>query len=108
MGLDFAPASTSGMGAEFAQKTLESQFRFFLLTGNDAFFIIEVLWVQIVLDVNDSSLQSLIPTACGLTTPRVARGLYLWTVVGEIRTVAPFLRRVGLQISRQRSSERMH
>ncbi|GBM59960.1 hypothetical protein AVEN_178210-1 [Araneus ventricosus] len=44
--------------------------------------------------------------ACGLSKPRVFRGLYLWTV--EFRTVAPFPRRVAWQISRQRSSERKH
>ncbi|GBL70900.1 hypothetical protein AVEN_161529-1, partial [Araneus ventricosus] len=52
MGLDFLPASTGGMGPELAHKTLESQLRFALLTANDAFFIIEVLWVQIVISVN--------------------------------------------------------
>ncbi|GBN56371.1 hypothetical protein AVEN_190202-1 [Araneus ventricosus] len=45
--------------------------------------------------------------ACGLVKPRIARGWYLWTVVGGIRTVASFLRRVALQISRQLSSERL-
>ncbi|GBN91656.1 hypothetical protein AVEN_189008-1 [Araneus ventricosus] len=43
MGLDFVPASTGGMGTELEHKTLESQFRFSLLTANDAHFIIEVL-----------------------------------------------------------------
>ncbi|GBL97041.1 hypothetical protein AVEN_254091-1 [Araneus ventricosus] len=38
--LDFVPATTCGMGTELAHKTLESQFRFPLLTANDAFFII--------------------------------------------------------------------
>ncbi|GBO38271.1 hypothetical protein AVEN_274988-1 [Araneus ventricosus] len=33
--------------------------------------------------------------------------LHLWTMVVGIRTEVPFLRRVALQISRQRSSERM-
>ncbi|GBN60739.1 hypothetical protein AVEN_197603-1 [Araneus ventricosus] len=45
---------------------------------------------------------SFVPTACGLAKPR---GLYLWTVVDGIRTVAPFQRRVTLQISPQRSSK---
>ncbi|GBN06641.1 hypothetical protein AVEN_46778-1 [Araneus ventricosus] len=44
----------------------------------------------------------------GLAKPRVVRDSYLWTVVGGIRTVASFLRRVALQISRPLSSERMH
>ncbi|GBO01219.1 hypothetical protein AVEN_203790-1 [Araneus ventricosus] len=54
MGLDFDPASTVEMRPEIAHKTLESQFRFSLLTVNDAFFIIEVLWVQIVISVKKS------------------------------------------------------
>ncbi|GBO13165.1 hypothetical protein AVEN_120202-1 [Araneus ventricosus] len=37
----------------------------------------------------------------------IARGLYLCAEVGGIRTVAPFLRCVALQISLQRSTERM-
>ncbi|GBO29424.1 hypothetical protein AVEN_161034-1 [Araneus ventricosus] len=57
--------------------------------------------------VSISKALSLVQTACGLAKPRVARGSYLWTAVGGIRTVAPFLRHVALQISRQRSSERM-
>ncbi|GBL94483.1 hypothetical protein AVEN_235588-1 [Araneus ventricosus] len=52
MCLDFVPASRVGMGPELAHKTLESQFRFSLLTANHALFIIEVLWVQIVIGVN--------------------------------------------------------
>ncbi|GBN02183.1 hypothetical protein AVEN_173492-1 [Araneus ventricosus] len=46
-------------------------------------------------------------TACGLAKLRVARGLHLRTVVGGIRTDVSFLRRVALEISQQRSSERM-
>ncbi|GBL82339.1 hypothetical protein AVEN_252500-1 [Araneus ventricosus] len=52
MGLEFVAASTGGMGPELSHKTLEYQFRFSLLNANDAFFIIEVLWVQIVHSVN--------------------------------------------------------
>ncbi|GBM86898.1 hypothetical protein AVEN_161986-1, partial [Araneus ventricosus] len=48
MGLDFVLASTGGMGT--AHKTLESQFRD--SDSKDAFFIIEDLWVQIVINVN--------------------------------------------------------
>ncbi|GBM19949.1 hypothetical protein AVEN_164894-1 [Araneus ventricosus] len=55
MSLDFVPADTGGIGPEHAHKTLESQFRFSLLTANDAFFIIEVLWVHIVISVNLSN-----------------------------------------------------
>ncbi|GBM69743.1 hypothetical protein AVEN_75386-1 [Araneus ventricosus] len=46
------PASTSGMGPELPHRTLESRFSFSLLSANDAFVIIEVLWVQIVISVN--------------------------------------------------------
>ncbi|GBN08369.1 hypothetical protein AVEN_55592-1 [Araneus ventricosus] len=35
MGLDFVPASTCGMGPEFAHKTLEFQFRVSLIIVND-------------------------------------------------------------------------
>ncbi|GBO43562.1 hypothetical protein AVEN_140972-1 [Araneus ventricosus] len=52
MGLVSVPASTDGVGPELAYKALESQFRFSWLTANDAFFIIEVLWVQIVISVS--------------------------------------------------------
>ncbi|GBM09063.1 hypothetical protein AVEN_87675-1 [Araneus ventricosus] len=52
MGFHFVPASTGGMGPELGHKTLESQFRFSLLIAIDAFFIVEVLWVQIVSIVN--------------------------------------------------------
>ncbi|GBO31764.1 hypothetical protein AVEN_269239-1 [Araneus ventricosus] len=52
MGLDFVLAISGGMGTELAHKTLESQFRVSLLTANDAFFIIEDFWVQIVISVN--------------------------------------------------------
>ncbi|GBN60376.1 hypothetical protein AVEN_70757-1, partial [Araneus ventricosus] len=52
MGLDFAVASTGGMGPKLAHKALESQFRVSLLTANDAFFIVEDLWVHIVISVN--------------------------------------------------------
>ncbi|GBM90686.1 hypothetical protein AVEN_217560-1 [Araneus ventricosus] len=52
MGLDFFPASACGMEPELAHIALESQFRFSLLTANDAFYIIEVLWMQIVISVN--------------------------------------------------------
>ncbi|GBN29468.1 hypothetical protein AVEN_151826-1 [Araneus ventricosus] len=52
--LDFVPASTGRMEPELARKTLESQFRVSLLTANDAFFIIEDLWVILMnLDVLD-------------------------------------------------------
>ncbi|GBN10476.1 hypothetical protein AVEN_187276-1, partial [Araneus ventricosus] len=51
-GFDFIQVSTGGMGPEIAHKTLESKFHFSLLTANDAFLIIEVLWVQIVISVN--------------------------------------------------------
>ncbi|GBM10663.1 hypothetical protein AVEN_7934-1 [Araneus ventricosus] len=50
--LSLVPATTGGMGPELAHKTLESQFRFSLLTANDVFFTIEVLWVQTVISVN--------------------------------------------------------
>ncbi|GBM07564.1 hypothetical protein AVEN_230005-1 [Araneus ventricosus] len=54
MDLDFVPASIGGMGLDFAHKTLESQFRpNSFVTANDVFFIIEVLWVQIVISVNE-------------------------------------------------------
>ncbi|GBM43167.1 hypothetical protein AVEN_128492-1 [Araneus ventricosus] len=53
------------------------------------------------------SFLSLVLTARGLAKLRVARGLHLWTVVGGIRTVVPFLRHVALQIHLQRSSERV-
>ncbi|GBM41758.1 hypothetical protein AVEN_38630-1 [Araneus ventricosus] len=46
-------------------------------------------------DVRSIVRRSLVPTARGLAKPRVARGSYLWTVVGCIRTVVPFLRRVA-------------
>ncbi|GBM96668.1 hypothetical protein AVEN_29486-1 [Araneus ventricosus] len=39
MGLDFVPASTGGMEPSLAHKTLESQFRFSLISANDAFFM---------------------------------------------------------------------
>ncbi|GBN22656.1 hypothetical protein AVEN_11253-1 [Araneus ventricosus] len=51
-GWDFVLASTGGLGPELAHKTLESQFHVSLLTTNDAFFIIEDLWVQIVMSIN--------------------------------------------------------
>ncbi|GBM90264.1 hypothetical protein AVEN_248027-1 [Araneus ventricosus] len=51
IGLDFVLASTGGMAPVFAHKTLEFQFRFPLLTANDAFFIIEVICVQIAVSV---------------------------------------------------------
>ncbi|GBM32503.1 hypothetical protein AVEN_156597-1 [Araneus ventricosus] len=57
MGLDFVPAITGGMGPNLAHKTLESQFRLSLLTENDAFFIIEVLWFQIVISVNEDKIR---------------------------------------------------
>ncbi|GBM54027.1 hypothetical protein AVEN_185629-1, partial [Araneus ventricosus] len=57
MGLDFVPASGGGMGPELPHKTLESQFRFSLITANVAFFIIEVVWVQIVINVNVMKLK---------------------------------------------------
>ncbi|GBN42642.1 hypothetical protein AVEN_108419-1 [Araneus ventricosus] len=37
-------------------------------------------------------MSGICSTACGLSKPRVARVSYLWTVVGGIRTVAPFQR----------------
>ncbi|GBM59550.1 hypothetical protein AVEN_63065-1 [Araneus ventricosus] len=57
MGLDFVPASIGRIGPEFAHKPLESRLRFSLLTANDAFFIIEVLWVQIVVSINVRKLK---------------------------------------------------
>ncbi|GBM10925.1 hypothetical protein AVEN_171414-1 [Araneus ventricosus] len=54
MGLDFVRASTGGMEPDLAHITLESQFRFPLLPTNDAFFIIEVFWIQIVMSDNYS------------------------------------------------------
>ncbi|GBM00860.1 hypothetical protein AVEN_140136-1, partial [Araneus ventricosus] len=57
MGLDFFSASTGGMVPEFAHKTLESQFRLSLFTANDDFFIIEVLWVQIVISVKERKFK---------------------------------------------------
>ncbi|GBL85767.1 hypothetical protein AVEN_193210-1 [Araneus ventricosus] len=57
MGLDFVPASTGGMGPELTHKVLECQFRISLLTANDAFFIIEDLWVQIVIGIQRQETQ---------------------------------------------------
>ncbi|GBN36755.1 hypothetical protein AVEN_60938-1 [Araneus ventricosus] len=61
MGLDFVPASIGGMEPEIAHKTLESQSYISLFTANDVFFIIEVLWLQIVISVNptDNEIVSL-------------------------------------------------
>ncbi|GBL96656.1 hypothetical protein AVEN_207816-1 [Araneus ventricosus] len=42
-----------------------------------------------------NSNSDVVPTARGLAKPQDARGSYLWTVVGGIRTVIPFLRRVA-------------
>ncbi|GBO27621.1 hypothetical protein AVEN_239945-1 [Araneus ventricosus] len=50
--MDLVLASKGGMGPELAYKTLESQFHVSLLTANDAFFIIEDLWVRVVISVN--------------------------------------------------------
>ncbi|GBM87530.1 hypothetical protein AVEN_21986-1 [Araneus ventricosus] len=54
--------------------------------------------------------QSLKPCSNGLWLgkPRVARDPYLWIVVDRIRTVAPFLKHLAWQISRQHSRKRMH
>ncbi|GBO12413.1 hypothetical protein AVEN_70717-1, partial [Araneus ventricosus] len=52
MGSDFVLTSSGGMGPDLAHETLESQFRVSLLTANDAFFIVEDLWDQIITSFN--------------------------------------------------------
>ncbi|GBM49960.1 hypothetical protein AVEN_160487-1, partial [Araneus ventricosus] len=48
-------------------------------------------------------LLSLVPKASSLAKPRVAGGSYLWTVIGGIRTVAPYLWRVDFFYCPRRS-----
>ncbi|GBN82190.1 hypothetical protein AVEN_145593-1 [Araneus ventricosus] len=55
--------------------------------------------------VDEKSPHNLIPTACGLDKHRVARGSYLWTVVGGIRIV---LRSYGTWLCKYLGSARVN